>query len=127
MFRIRWRSGSFRSPQAFLRFDHNLLFVEASERSGEGAYVEVDGAMRWSRSTFPNFATADFAAANLIVPPLFRAQTLEHRRSITRLTVRSPAVDQGLAAGAPTEDRFGGRRPIGLAPDIGHHELGPGE
>lgn len=116
-----------RAPQAFLRFDHNLLFVEASERSGEGAYVEVDGVMRWSRATFSDFATADFAAGNLIVPPLFRAQTLEHRRSITRLTVRSPAVDQGRVSGAPTEDRFGTARPIGAGPDIGHHELAPGE
>lgn len=115
------------SDPRLARLDHNLFFVEAAERSGTGAYVTTADGARYDRSHLPDFATPDFATANQVLPPLFRAQALEHRRSMTRLTVRSPGVDQGLSTGAPGVDFFGAPRPIGPAVDVGHHEFGPGD
>lgn len=113
------------SDRALSTMNNNLWFVEAEERGDSGAYVELEGGARYSRATFSAFETAVGGANNLLLPPLFQSHALEHRRSITRLSSRSPAKDRGQLEGAPAEDRFANMRPMGAGVDIGHHELAP--
>lgn len=111
------------AAQGLGRFDSNLLFVEAAERDGRGAYVHIVGGARVGRAEFAAFESVIGGRQTLILPPLFQAHGLEHRRSISRLSEGSPAVDQGTPDGAPPLDRFGLPRPQGPGVDIGHHEL----
>lgn len=111
--------------QAIGMLNNNIFFVEANERAAVGAYVAIEGGLRYSRLTFADYANAVGGAQNLIVPPLFQAHAMEQRRSLTRLTSRSPARDSGQMEGAPIEDRFANTRPSGAGVDIGHHELTP--
>lgn len=112
------------NPQPLRALSHNLLFVEAAERNGLGSYVR-SGGMSFTRTTFSQFAADIGAEGNLLLPPLLRMRQLEHRRSLTQLSRRSPARDAGRLEGAPEQDRFGRSRPAGPGVDIGHHELVP--
>ena len=112
-------------PPALRMLRHNLIFVEAAERQGMGAYVRTDTAT-FGRDDFSAFEDGlENAAANLLLPPLFKARRLDHRRSVTRLSRHSPARDAGQVDGAPFVDRFGQARPTGGGVDIGHHEFTP--
>jgi hypothetical protein len=111
--------------QAIGVLNNNIFFVEANERAAVGAYVAIEGGMRYSRLTFDDYATAVGGLRNMIVPPLFQGHAMEQRRSLTRLSSRSPARDSGQEEGAPEEDRFANARPAGAGVDIGHHELSP--
>lgn len=106
------------------RFEHNLLFVEAAQRAGGGAYVLLDGGSQVQAEDFVGFEAMVNGQNTLLLPPLFQAHSLEHRRSITRLTERSPAVNAGTSLGAPDTDLFGSARDDG-AVDVGHHEREP--
>ena len=112
------------SAQGFGRFEHNLLFVEAAQREAGGAYVLLDGGSQVQAEDFMGFEAMVNGQNTLLLPPLFQAHSLEHRRSITRLTERSPAVNAGTSLGAPGADLFGTARQDG-AVDIGHHERAP--
>ena len=111
-----------RSEGSIGKLRHNLLFVEAAERGRNGAYVK-SGGTTYSRTAFPDYADDLDSAGNLLLPPLFHARRLEHWRSQTHLSLRSPAIDGGQTSGAPAEDRFGRPRPIGAAVDIGIEEF----
>lgn len=111
--------------EALARLENNLLFVESAERGGGGTYVRIEDGPRYTREGFSEFEARVGGLANLILPPLFQSHGLEHRRSITRLSPRSPARDAGRTEGAPAVDRFDNARPQGSSVDIGHHEFGP--
>ncbi len=116
------RSAS-REPLRSLR--HNLMFVEAAERDGTGGYVRISGGPTYTKENLDTLLAGLDAEGNLLLPPLFQSRRLEHWRSLTQLSARSPARDSGQAEGAPAEDRFGHPRPLGPGVDIGHHEYTP--
>lgn len=110
---------------AFREVAHDLIFLEAAARAPEVAYVRTDALGRLGEAEWPMFDMRVPGRRNLLLPPLFQAHAIEHRRSITRLSPDSPAIDAGRGEGAPRRDRFGGERPRGGAVDIGHHERAP--
>ncbi len=117
------RSGG--AVMAVGRLENNLLFVESAERGEGGSYVRVEDGPRYTSTDFVAYEADVQGRENLILPPLFQAHGLEHRRSISRLSARSPARDAGRSDGAPEVDRFATARPQGGRVDIGHHEFTP--
>ena len=109
----------------FVEFDHNLFFIEAAARDPGSAYLRSDRRGREGEMGLLDLERRVGGRGGRVLPPLFQAHGIEHRRSISRLSGRSPAIDAGREAGAPPTDRFDNPRPQGAAVDIGHHERAP--
>ena len=92
--------------------DHNIVIGRFTLDDAEPV---IDMA-KWRAETRQEASSFVATAAELFVDP--RYDKLEPLQT-------SPAIDKGLAEGAPTRDLLGHARPFGVAIDIGAHEWCP--